>query len=475
MSGILWRGTRLSHTKIICTLGPASETPEVLREMIRAGMDVARVNFSHGDQASHARRIELVRRLAEEEGRPVAVLGDLAGPKLRVGEIPGGQMQLLTGSVVSLTADEGEAEIPFPHPEILRGLRRGQRLLLDDGAIELAVESNESGRPQARVVIGGGLRSRAGVVAPGAALSLPSLGEKDRADVAFAVEQAADYLALSFVRSAAELEGLRQLLAGLGARIPIIAKIEVAEGVAAFDEILAVADGAMVARGDLGVNTAPEDVPFHQKRILLACNRLGKPSITATQMLQSMISSPRPTRAEASDVANAVLDGTDAVMLSGETAIGEYPVEAVRTMDRVARRAEAALDPEECMRRVGMVGEASQAIARATVEIARELGVGAIITSTISGHTARMVSRFRPRMPVVAATPDAATWRRMALVWGVVPLLVPRYETVEEMLDLTTSAAREAGLVRSGERVIVTAGMPAGGEGRTNMLKVHMV
>jgi len=473
--GIIWRGARLSHTKIICTLGPASEEPDVLREMIRAGMDVGRVNFSHGEQASHARRIELVRRLAEEEGRPVAILGDLAGPKLRLGEIPGGEMLVLAGSVVSLSADERGGAIHFPHPDILRQLRRGQRLLLDDGAIELAVEKNEGGRPEARVVNGGRLRSRAGVVAPGAALPLPSLGEKDRADVGFAVEQEADYLALSFVRSAADVEGLRQLLGSLGAQIPIIAKIELAEGVAAFDEILAAADGVMVARGDLGVNTPPEEVPFHQKRILLACNRLGKPSITATQMLQSMISSPRPTRAEASDVANAVLDGTDAVMLSGETAIGDYPVEAVRTMDQVARRAEEALDPEECMRRVGTVSEPSQAIARATVEIAQELGVGAIITSTISGHTARMVSRFRPRVPVIAATPDPATWRRMALIWGVVPLLVPRYETVEEMLALTTSAAREAGLVRAGDRVVVTAGMPAGGEGRTNMLKVHTV
>jgi pyruvate kinase len=405
----------------------------------------------------------------------VAVLGDLAGPKLRLGEIAGGEMPLLAGSVVALSDGEGEGAILFPHPEILRELRRGQRLLLDDGAIELAVETNVGGRPEARVVTGGRLRSRAGVVAPGAALPLPPLGEKDRADVAFAVEQKADYLALSFVRTAADIDGLRDLLATLGAQIPIIAKIELAEGVAAFDEIIAAADGAMVARGDLGVNTAPEEVPFHQKRILLACNRLGKPSITATQMLQSMISSPRPTRAEASDVANAVLDGTDAVMLSGETAIGEYPVEAVRTMDQVARRAEEALDPGECMRRVGMVSEASQAIARATVEIAQELGVAAIITSTISGHTARMVSRFRPRVPVIAATPDPATWRRMALVWGVAPLLVARYETVEQMLTLTTSAAREAGLVRSGDRVVVTAGMPAGGEGRTNMLKVHTV
>jgi len=469
------RGTRVSHTKIICTLGPACEEAGVLREMIRAGMDVGRVNFSHGDHASHARRIELVRSLAQEEGKPLAILGDLSGPKLRLGEIPGGEMRLLTGDTVSLSPVEGPGLLHFPEPEILQSLRRGQRLLLDDGAIELAVERNEGGRPETRIVTGGRLRSRAGVVAPGAALSLPALGEKDRLDAAFAVQQGADYLALSFVRGAADIEGLRELLRGLGAQIPILAKIELPEAVEAFEEILEASDGIMVARGDLGVNTAPEEVPFYQKRFLLACNRAGKPAITATQMLQSMISSPRPTRAEASDVANAVLDGTDAVMLSGETAIGEFPVEAVRTMDQVARRAEEALVPEECLRRVGTVGEASQAIARATVEIAQELGLKAIITSTISGHTTRMVARFRPRVPVVAATPDPATWRRMALVWGVVPLLVGRYDTVEEMLALTTSAARDAGLVRKGDQVVVTAGMPAGGEGRTNMLKVHTV
>jgi pyruvate kinase len=247
------------------------------------------------------------------------------------------------------------------------------------------------------------------------------------------------------------------------------------EAIDAFDEILAACDGVMVARGDLGVNAAPEDVPFHQKRILRACNWVGKPSITATQMLQSMINAPRPTRAEASDVANAVLDGTDAVMLSGETAIGKFPMAAVQTMDQVARRAEAELDPAECFRRVSHGGGLSQAIARATVEIAQEVGAAAIITSTITGHTARMVARFRPQVPVIAATPEPVTHRRMALVWGVVPMLVPRYETTDEMLALTAAAAREAGIARAGDRVVVTAGMPASGEARTNMLKVHVV
>jgi pyruvate kinase len=465
----------MSHTKIIATLGPACEDSEILREMIRAGMDVGRVNFSHGDHVSHSRQIEAVRRLAGEEGRPVAILGDLAGPKLRIGQVPGGEIRLSPGDIVTLASAEEPGALFLPEPAVLDALHSGQRLLLDDGAIELVVDESNAGRAVGRVIIGGLLRSRAGVVAPGAALALRALGEKDRADAVFAAEQGIEYLALSFVRAASDIEDLRRLLAGIGSPIPIIAKIELPEAIEAFDEILAACDGVMVARGDLGVNAAPEDVPFHQKRILRACNRVGKPSITATQMLQSMITAPRPTRAEASDVANAVLDGTDAVMLSGETAIGRFPVAAVRTMDQVARRAEAELDPEECFRRVSHGGGPSQAIARATVEIAQEVGAAAIITSTITGHTARMVARFRPEVPVIAATPDPVTWRRMALVWGVVPLLVPRYETTDQMLALTAAAAREAGLARAGDQVVVTAGMPATGEARTNMLKVHVV
>jgi pyruvate kinase len=277
------------------------------------------------------------------------------------------------------------------------------------------------------------------------------------------------------VRRAADVTELRELLASHGAHIPIVAKIEKAEALAAFDEILAVTDAVMVARGDLGVETPAEQVPIQQKRILRACNRAGKPAITATQMLQSMIDNPRPTRAEASDVANAVLDGTDAVMLSGETATGHYPVEAVQVMERVATIAEEHIECEEWLRRVGEASAPSEAIARATVEIAMELNAAAIITSTMSGHTAQMVARYRPCVPVLAATPNAVVYRRMALVWGVVPLLVPEYTSTDEMIETTTRAARDAGLVRPGDRVVITAGIPAGGEGKTNMLKVHVI
>jgi pyruvate kinase len=363
----------------------------------------------------------------------------------------------------------------LPHPDLVADVQPGQRLLLDDGALELQIESKTETDLVCCVVVGGRLGSHKGVSAPGAALSLSSLTDKDRADAQFAVEQSADYIALSFVRRAADVSGLRTLLASRGAHVPIVAKIEKAEALDAFDEILQAADAVMVARGDLGVETPAEYVPIHQKRILRACNCAGKPAITATQMLQSMMDNPRPTRAEASDVANAVLDGSDAVMLSGETATGHYPVEAVQVMERVATIAEEHLECGEWLRRASEARVPSEAIARATVEIAMELKAAAIITSTMSGHTAQMVARYRPCVPVLAATPDEAVYRRMALVWGVVPLLVPEYASTDEMIETTTRAARKVGLVKPGECVVITAGIPAGGEGKTNMLKVHVI
>lgn len=468
----------MARTKIVCTLGPACDAPSVLRDMVRAGMDVARINFSHGDYASHTRRIADVRRVAKEEGRTLAILCDLQGPKLRVGEISGGSVEWPQGSRVTLTtrAVPGDmGEVNLPHPNLVADVQPGQRLLLDDGALELQVESKTVADLVCRVVVGGRLGSHKGVSAPGAVLSLSSLTDKDCADARFAIEQAADYIALSFVRRAADVSELRALLASQGAHIPIVAKIEKSEALAAFDEILAATDVVMVARGDLGVETPAEQVPIHQKRILRACNRSGKPAITATQMLQSMMDNPRPTRAEASDVANAVLDGSDAVMLSGETATGHYPVEAVEMMERVASIAEEHLECEEWLRRVGGASSPSEAIARATVEIAMELKAAAIITSTMSGHTAQMVARYRPCVPVLAATPNEAVYRRMALVWGVVPLLVPEHTSTDEMIATTTRAVRDAGLVKPGERVVITAGIPAGGEGQTNMLKVHVI
>lgn len=465
----------MARTKIVCTLGPASQEPLVLRGMMAAGMDVARINFSHGDRTSQERQFLLVRQLADEVGQPVAVMADLQGRKLRVGVLPGGRMLLGPGDrvVLSSSPQPEPGEIPLPHPELVDGAGPGQRLLLDDGAFELVVEEKRQSALACRVVRGGELHSNKGINAPGVALRLPPLSEKDRADVEFAVTLGVDYLALSFVRRAEDVEALRSFL---GPRaVPIIAKIEKVEALQAFEEILAAADGIMVARGDLGVETAPEHVPLAQKRILQACNRVGKPGITATQMLQSMIEHAQPTRAEASDVANAVLDGTDAVMLSGETAVGAHPVEAVQMMDRIVRLAEQELDPEACMRRAEPADTASEAIARATVAIAGEVKAAAILTSTISGTTARLVARHRPRVPIVAATPLETTYRRMALVWGVCPLLVPAYDSTDKMYEITTRSAVEAGLLKPGDVVVITAGVPAGGEGGTNMLKVHVV
>ncbi len=468
----------MARTKIVCTLGPACDAPGVLRDMVRAGMDVARINFSHGDHDSHARRIAEVRQLAREEGRTLAVLCDLQGPKLRVGDIAGGSVDLAPGSRIVLTSRPvpgGAGQVNLPHPDLIADVQPGQRLLLDDGQIELRVGDKTETDLVCEVIVGGRLGSHKGVSAPGARLSLSSLTPKDRVDALFAVEQQADYLALSFVRRPSDVQELAALLASRGAHIPIVAKIEKAEALAEFDAILAASDVIMVARGDLGVETPAEQVPIEQKRILRACNRAGKPAITATQMLQSMIDNPRPTRAEASDVANAVLDGTDAVMLSGETATGHYPVEAVQVMKRVTTIAETNVDCDEWLRRVGEPDSPSEAIARATVEIARELRAAAIITSTVTGHTALMVARYRPCNTVLAATPDPAVHRRLALVWGVQPLLVPEYTSTDDMIEHTTRTALEAGLVKTGDRVVITAGIPAGGEGRTNMLKVHIM
>ncbi|MBN1889162.1 MAG: pyruvate kinase [Thermoflexales bacterium] len=472
----------MSLTKIVCTLGPATDAPEVLAAMMRAGMNVARINFSHGTHAEHARRIALVRQVADQEGIILAIMGDLQGPKLRVGDIAGGGVDLEPGSHLILTTRQvpGDSQaVHLPHPELAYDLEVGQRLLLDDGQLELRVESKDGADLNCRVLIGGRLGSHKGISVPDTALSLSSLTEKDRVDVRFAVEQAVDYLALSFVRSAQDVLELRALLRPLldelQADIPVVAKIEKRQALEDFDDILAASDAIMVARGDLGVETPPEELPIHQKRIIKACNDAGKPVITATQMLQSMIDYPRPTRAEASDVANAILDGTDAVMLSGETAVGKYPLEAVRMMARIAANTEAHLACRVHSARLEKATDPTEAIAQATVEIAVELGAKVIVTSTMSGYSARMVARYRPGPPVLATTPDPAVQRRMALVWGVRPWLVSEYGTTDEMIEKAVRAVKQAGLAAEGDVIVLTAGIPVGGSGLTNFLKIHIV
>ncbi len=490
-------------TKIVCTLGPATDSPETIRALIRAGMTVARLNFSHGTHANKRRMVKLVRQVAAAEGRYVAVMGDLQGPKIRVGTLPARGVELHGGEVVTLTAGEmtsPEKKIPFPHPEIIPDLHLQDRILLDDGALELEIIAIAPPEIRCRVRVGGVLTSHKGVNLPGADLQIPTLTEKDYQDAELALELRLDYLALSFVRRASDVEQLRAFLMQLAAtekqvRRPgenphhwpaLVAKIEKPEALQDLPGIVQAADAVMVARGDLGVEIAPEQVPLAQKRIIRLCNQLGRPVITATQMLQSMIENPRPTRAEASDVANAILDGSDAVMLSGETSVGKFPVEAVEMMAKIARTVENSTEfpynqlleittQDETENQQSMRNLISRAIGRGTVKIAEECQSTAILTSTESGRTARLVARHRPRCPLVAATPFQETACRMQLIWGVTPVLVAPFANTDQMIQSLVQSAVACGFAAVGSNVVLTAGIPFEVHGVTNMLKVHTV
>jgi pyruvate kinase len=465
-------------TKIVATLGPASSTQDVLNRMLAAGVDVVRLNFSHGEKADHQARFELVRSVATERNRNLAILVDLQGPKIRVGLVDDDGVKLDRGQEVVLVAgvDRAEAaEIPVVYPALADDVRPGDQVLLDDGAIGLRVVDVDGKRVRSRVERGGVVKSRKGVNLPGVAVSAASLTRKDRADVVTAVEAGADYLALSFVRKPDDVAEAKQAIAEAGGDIPVVAKLERPEAIDCLDDILAVADAVMVARGDLGVELAVEQVPPIQKHIIARANSLGVPVITATQMLESMVASPRPTRAEASDVANAIFDGTDAVMLSQETAIGQYPVEAVATMARIAREAEAtpylAAPPPPA---VGAL-DVPATVCRAAVQIATDLGCTAIVAFTETGASARYVSRFRPRTPILGLTTSEAARRRMALYWGVetaTPLGVGTQ--VRSMIDDADVRILREGLLDRGDLVVVVAGSP-GGRGGTNRVLVHRV
>jgi pyruvate kinase len=468
------------RTKIVCTLGPASDDEATISALVEAGMAVARINFSHGSHADHARRIGLVRRIASRAGCSIAILGDLQGPKLRVGLLPEKGIPLVEGETVTLSnlaSSTKEDLIPLPHPEVLRDVHPGDRMLLDDGLLELRVLDGDGEQVRASVVVGGVLTSRKGLSLPHTSLRMPSITEKDKEDAAFGVERQVDYFGLSFVRSGEDVTQLRAWLHELGADTPIIAKIEKPEALDCIDEILDVSDGLMVARGDLGIEAPAEDVPIAQKRIILACNQAGKPVITATQMLDSMIRNPRPTRAEASDVANAILDGSDAIMLSGETAVGRYPVQSVQTMARIAAVTERSMPYADWLQRTRDTGfmSVTDAIGQVASEIAADLHAKAIITSTIGGATARRVAMHRPITPIIAPSPSQATCRQLALVWGVRPLLVEQFADTDAMIATAVTAAQARHLVEEGDLVIITAGVPVGGAGLTNMLKVHRV
>jgi pyruvate kinase len=486
-------------TKIVCTLGPATEDPEVLRAMIRAGMTVARLNFSHGTTEQKRQTAEMVRKLAREEGRHVALMGDLQGPKIRIGKLPAVGVLLIEGDEVILTSEPtgaSQREIPFPHPEIIEDVQPGDRLLLDDGALELVATAVTPDRLTCRVVVGGLLTSNKGVNLPGVDLHIEALTEKDREDALAALDLDLDYLALSFVRKASDVKVLRDyLLAHIDTpttrhvgedphQIPgLVAKIEKPEALDDLEAIVRASDALMVARGDLGVEIAPERVPLVQKHMIHLCNTLGKPVITATQMLQSMIDLPRPTRAEASDVANAILDGSDAVMLSGETSVGKYPVQAVQMMARIAEHVERADDfPYNHL--LGLSAEddhrseqemITAAISSATVALSMTSKVAAILCSTESGRTARIVARHRPKVALLGITPFDSTARRMQLMWGVIPAVVPAFRTTDEMIQTMVRAAYEQRCADVGDNVVLTAGIPLEVHGVTNMVKVHTI
>ncbi len=467
------------RTKIVCTLGPASDGDDVIRAMVRAGMSVARINFSHGDHATHAARIERVRRIAQEENVVLAVLGDLQGPKLRVGKIAGDTVILQAGQEIILTLRDvpGSAhEVTLPHPELIHAVHPGQRLLLDDGQLEFVVVEANPPDVRCMIITGGPLGAHKGVSAPGAQLSLSALSDKDREDARFAAEQQVDYLALSFVRTGDDVCELRNLLNELGSDIPIVTKIEKSEAIDNFEDILHCSDAIMIARGDLGVETPAESVPLVQKRLIRRCNLRGLPVITATQMLNSMITSPRPTRAEASDVANAILDGTDAVMLSGETATGQYPVQAVQTMARIATMTEPSFPYDTWLAGTNLEEQTvDAAIGRATVDIAEELGAKAIATLTHSGRTARLIAQYRPSIPVFAAATSARVQRQLALVWGVVPMLTEHHPTTDDRIRAAATLSVKGGLAHRGDLIVIAAGIGTPQNRRTNLLTVHTV
>ncbi|WP_018132020.1 pyruvate kinase [Effusibacillus pohliae] len=471
----------MRRTKIVCTIGPASESVEVLTQLIENGMNVARLNFSHGTYEEHANRIRNIREAAVVTGKMVAILLDIKGPKIRTGLIEGGQVELRQGALITLTTEEvtGTAErVSISYKGLPEDVEPGSRLLIDDGLIGLVVERVAGNDIVCRVVNGGILKNRKGINAPGVRLRIPSVTEKDVADIRFGVEHGVDFIAASFVRKASDVLDVRRVLEEANANLDIIAKIEAQEALDKLDEILEVADGLMVARGDLGVEIPTEEVPLWQKVMIEKCNRAGKPVITATQMLDSMERNPRPTRAEASDVANAIFDGTDAIMLSGETAAGKYPVQAVETMARIAERAERALR-ENIVPAKQRLWEGdhtvTDALSQAVATIARDLQAKAIVTPTQSGHTARKVSKYRPESVIIAVTPREDVARRLCLSHGVYPVVVQETRTTDEMLEVAVEGALRSGLVKHGDLVVITAGVPVGQPGTTNLLKVHTI
>lgn len=466
-------------TKIVATLGPASRNPDTLRRMIDAGMSVARINFSHGDRDDHRASVELIRAIAAEKGRAIGILQDLQGPKIRVARFEDeGGILLKPGDLFSITMDNepgNKQRVGTTYKGLAADVRPGMTLLLDDGNLALRVLKVLEGEVQTRVLVGGPLKNNKGINVPEAELSVPALSDKDVSDLEFGAELGADWVALSFVRSRDDLLLARHYLNRLGSRARLMAKIEKPQAVERFEEVLAEADGIMVARGDLGVEMRPEQVPALQKRMIRLCREAGKPVITATQMLESMVHAPRPTRAEASDVANAIYDGTDAVMLSAESAVGQYPVEAVGMMDRIAREVEQSEMYQNLQLLPTPPAGAQDAIALSACTIAAGQHMPAIVTLTSSGKSARRVAKYRPPLSIVALTPYEHVRNQLTLLWGVVPMLSETPKDSDDMVRIAAEVLQENDMAEEGERFVIMAGVPFGVSGTTNMLRVERI
>jgi len=471
----------MKKTKIVCTVGPASDDPKVLEEMIAAGMNVMRLNFSHGTHEEHKKRIEDLKALRKKTGEHIAILLDTKGPEIRTGSFPE-PVQLEQGALFTLTPEDvpGDCEhCCVSYKSLARDVSPGSRIMIDDGLIELKVEEISGKEIVCRVINSGVISSNKGINLPGVRTHLPAVTDKDRADLVFGAENGVDFIAASFVRKADDIRQIRQILdENGGEEIQIIAKLENQEGVENLEEILAEADGIMVARGDMGVELEPEQIPLIQKKIIRACNRAGKPVITATQMLDSMMRNPRPTRAEVGDVTNAILDGTDCVMLSGETAAGKYPVESVKMMHSIAVTTEESIDYAELLdkNKEYQNHDVTGAIGYATCVTAVNLNAKAIVTASASGFAGRMVAKFRPRAPIIVSATRETTARRMAVTWGAYPVIIPAHEDEETIFRESIAAAeKDADWIKEGDIVIFTAGFPFGKSGSTNMMKVHVI
>jgi len=467
----------MRKTKIICTIGPASESEEKLRELMLAGMNVARFNFSHGTHEEHKKKFDRVIKVSNELGLPVATLLDTKGPEIRLKDIEGGRTELVNGQKFILTTDEvlgNNEKVSITYKNLKNDISVGTTILIDDGLIEMVVDEIDEADIICTVINGGPISNHKGVNVPGAALSMPYISEVDKSDIMFGCDMGFDFLAASFVRCREDILEVRKILDEHDSHMKIIAKIENMQGIRNLEDILTVSDGIMVARGDMGVEIPMEEVPVVQKRMIKMAEAQGKHVITATQMLESMIKNPRPTRAEATDIANAIYDGTTAIMLSGESAAGLYPVEAVKTMAKIAERTEQDIDYAGRMKRKENIDsfDVTTAISHATCTTAIDLKAAAIITVTISGFTAGMISRYKPGCPIIACSVSPKICRQLSLSWGVIPIWIARENTADDLFDEAVRAAEEAGYIKKGDKVVLTAGVPLGISGRTNMLRV---